>query len=369
MKCSLVFILFSITNACFSQGHFPWENPLKISESTDGIIFHNERIFQDSAGVPCVIRWKGDTLICAFQWFRQPQNSPTWDRVAVKFSFDNGSNWTQPVPIVINNFPVNYQRPFDPTLTVVNDSIRIYYSSSDGMPSGGLDSSINTYSAISIDGIHYTFEQGARYDHPSNRVIDPAVIYFNGQWHYASPSGAPQDGAYHCTSPDGINFQLQGNYASDPMHNWTGNFMIPDSSQLRFYGSGQYIWYNTSSDGTSWQGYVNTNLAGGDPGVIKTGASNYIAVYVGQPYLTGINITEDYFSDVRLFPNPLTEKIFLNSDRNSSFDYKLYTTCGALLNTGFFSKDNPIDLAIFSPGVYLLTLTAQSYTKTFRLCK
>lgn len=152
--------------------------------SSDGIHFGPNSIFQDSSGVPSVIRWKGDTLICAFQWFRLPQNTPRWYRVAVKFSYDAGQNWTQPTPIVVNGLPANYQRPFDPTLTVfAGDSLRIYFSSSDGLPMGGLSQIVNCYSAKSDDGIHYTYEPNARVDHLTKPLIDPAVIYFNGGWH------------------------------------------------------------------------------------------------------------------------------------------------------------------------------------------
>ena len=42
----------------------------------------------------------------------------------------------------------------------------------------GLDETVNTYSATSPDGIHYTFDPGIRVDHPTKPVIDPAVIYF-----------------------------------------------------------------------------------------------------------------------------------------------------------------------------------------------
>src|SRR5689334_231661 len=107
------------TSHLYSQG-YPWERPLKMAWSTDGVTFDPPVIFQDSSGVPSVVKWKGDTLVSAFQWFRTPIGSLTWDRVAVKFSYDNGFNWTQPVPIVVNNIPPNYQRPFDPTLLVIN---------------------------------------------------------------------------------------------------------------------------------------------------------------------------------------------------------------------------------------------------------
>ena len=103
----LLILLFIMSNEVMSQGHFPWENPLKMAWSSDGITFNQQAVFQDSSGVPSAIRWKGDTLICAFQWFRQPKNTPTWDRVAVKFSYNKGVSWTSPKPIVVNGLPAN----------------------------------------------------------------------------------------------------------------------------------------------------------------------------------------------------------------------------------------------------------------------
>ena len=216
---SLLIFLLLLNLKLFSQ-NFPWQRPLKIAWSNDGITFGAPIVFQDSSGVPSVIRWKGDTLICAFQWFRMPNPSPTWDRVAVKFSYNNGITWTQPTPIVVNGLPPNYQRPFDPTLVVFNnDSIRIYFSSSDGFPIGGLDSTVNTYSAVSSDGINYSFEPNARVDELNNRAIDPAVIYFNNSYHYLAPIGSPQQGAYHYVSPNGLNFMKVPDIPSNNNHN------------------------------------------------------------------------------------------------------------------------------------------------------
>lgn len=283
-KVALILILCGVLAPHRSPGQ-PWRSPLMIATSGDGVTFDPPVMFQDSAGVPSAIRWHGDTLICVFQWFRQPINSPTWDRVAVKYSYDNGANWTSPQPIVVHNLPAGYQRPFDPTLVLTqSDSLRIYYSSSDGIPPPGQDSTINTYSAISADGLNYYFEPGPRVDHPASRVIDPAVIYFNNSWHYLSPIGAPQAGAFHYLSPDGLNFSIVQNIGSDSAHNWTGNYVVNAANDLRFYGcGGASIWFNSSPNGGEWTGYTNTNMHGGDPTVVKLFSGTYVIVYVAPP--------------------------------------------------------------------------------------
>ena len=319
MKIIILLLFVLVYWPGHSQGRPPWESPLKMAWSTDGTTFTNTTIFQDSSGVPSVIKWKGDTLVCAFQWFRKPVNSASWDKVGVKFSYNAGATWTQPVPITVAGIPSTYQRPFDPTLAVVSGtSLRIYFSSST-LPVAGLDATVNTYSAISSNGVNYTFEPDPRFDHPTKQVIDPSVIYFNGSWHYAAPAGAPQDGAFHCVS-NGINFIQQSNYPSDMNHNWTGNFMINNPGELRFYGSGPKVWFNTSPDGNGWQGFVNTNIRGGDPSVVKIAATNYMAIFVGEPNITGLEaqINSDRIS---VYPNPVSDYIAVESDQMGGYEY------------------------------------------------
>jgi len=286
----LLFFLFAFSPfRLFAQ--FPWNNPLKIARSTDGITFTSEQVFQDSSGVPCAIQWNGDTLVAVFQWFRKPQGSATWDRVAVKFSYDRGVTWTEPLPIIIEGMPSNYQRPFDPTIVATDSGIRIYYSSSEGMPKPGEEKIIDTYSAFGTDGIHYTFEPGARFDATNRKVIDPAVTIWRGIWHFVSPIGAPQEGAYHAISTDGLLFDQVADIPSDNRHNWTGNFTNDGDSILRFFGSGEYVW-QVSTDGSNWSPYTNTNIRGGDPTVVQLAIDSYIMIYVGQPYPTGMESGE-----------------------------------------------------------------------------
>ncbi|HRI59392.1 MAG TPA: exo-alpha-sialidase, partial [Saprospiraceae bacterium] len=338
----LCFILYLSPTLLSAQGGFPWLNPLMIAYSADGVQFGTPAVFQDSSGVPSALQWKDDTLICVFQWFRAPVGGPGWDRVAVKFSYDHGLTWTAPVPIVIDGFPPNYQRAFDPTLARLPDGrLRLYFSSSDGMPTTGLDATVNTYSAAGFDGIHYQFEPGARVDHPTNRVIDPAVIYFNNAWHYAAPIGAPQAGAYHYVSPDGLNFSPVPNIGSDPAHNWTGNYVLADDQTLRFYGSGPgNLWFNTSPNGGVWTGYTTTNLMGGDPTAVRL-SDGYLIIYVGQPYSTPVQEPLPAASAFEVFPNPAGSTLYVRSRDGSTQDcsYNLYSPAGSLLQSGVLAPE------------------------------
>jgi hypothetical protein len=370
---SIFTLLFMILVSTVQSQTPPWEQPLKMAWSTDGITFSSPTIFQDSAGVPSIIRWKGDTLIAAFQWFRAPQGSLTWDKVAVKFSYNNGVNWTNPVPIEVNGIPSNYQRPFDPTLLKLNnDSIRIYFSSSDGIPAFGLDSTINTYSAKSADGIHYFFENGPRVDHLSNRLIDPAVIHFNNAFHYLAPIGSPQQGAYHYISPNGFNFNSVPDIPSDNFHNWTGNFMVNDSNELRFYGCGsQYLWFNSSPNGGVWNGYTSTNLMGGDPSAIKISENNYLIIYVGLPYTTGIsNEQKNDINQVHLFPNPTQHNIHIQlSPQLQNTRYTIYNAMGQTVLNGLYPNNGEgISIENLGNGIYFLNLE-NNMVRKFEIAK
>jgi hypothetical protein len=347
----LILFFFCVLTNKVSAQNFPWERPLKIAWSADGITFNAPTVFQDSSGVPSVIRWKGDTLISAFQWFRAPVGSPTWDRVAVKFSYDNGSTWTQPLPIQVSGFPANFQRPFDPTLLAFdNDTIRIYFSSSNGIPMT-LDSTVNTYSAKSTDGVNYMFEPVPRVDETNNRVIDPALIHFNNSYHYLSPIGSPQQGAYHYVSPNGLNFMKVPDIMSDPAHNWTGNYMINDTNELRFYGAGTNgIWYNNSPNGGMWNGYVNTNINGGDPAVLKTDVSEYMMIYVGEPYITGFN-NEISKEDLVILIN-VNGEIEINAKKIIN-QIKVYNSSGQLYSSYAPGKEK-FTFAVSGSGVYVI---------------
>lgn len=359
MKKIVLVIMLALSSKVKAQ-NLPWQQPLKMAWSSDGITFDTPTIFQDSAGVPSIIKWKGDTLISTFQWFRAPQGSTTWDRVAVKFSYNNGLTWTTPTPIEVTGFPANYQRPFDPTLIKMNnDSLRIYYSSSDGFPVQGLDATINTYSAKSSDGMHYTFENNARVDEPNNRVIDPAVVYFNNSYHYLSPIGSPQEGAYHYVSPNGINFNKVPDIPSDNNHNWTGNYMVNESSELRFYGAGsQGIWFNASPNGGVWNGYTNTNIQGGDPTVVKIAPNNYLIIFVGAPNNTGLTDNLSSNNIYTLFPNPTQNSIHINSIKSFiSTHYNIYNLFGQNVLSGYLnSSTNSIDVQNLVNGTYLISI-------------
>lgn len=333
------------------------------------MIFSNDRIFQDSSGVPSLIRLPSGVLICAFQWFRQPVGSPSWDKVAVKFSSDNGITWSEPQPVNVSDLPSGFSRPFDPALSV-NDSgkIRMFFSSGLNMI---LDTSINTYSAVSDDGINYTMDSGVRFSLPDRPVIDPAVIRFNNLWHLVNPVTGGT-GAYHNISNDGFNFTRVSDIQSDMNHSWIGNFLIKNVNELRFYGSGMGIWYSSSANGGVWSSFVQTNLTGGDPSVLSISGNVYMMIYTGPQYPLSIEdnpeLTEGFILNQN-FPNPFNPKTIIKIAISQEAVYagsdirlKIYNASGKNILTKEIrtadqeSYEYEFDGSGFSSGIYFYAL-------------
>ena len=158
MKGKIILLLFFLDAFSLSAqtNNGPWNSPLMIATSSDGTNFSNQQVFQDSSGVPSVARISAVDLIAAFQWFPAPLHGRHWDSVAVKFSHDKGVTWGKPQAIIVAGLPGNFQRPFDPAITITDDGkYRIYFSSGlTGLV--GLTANVDTYSALSFDGNYWT---------------------------------------------------------------------------------------------------------------------------------------------------------------------------------------------------------------------
>ena len=349
----LPLFLLLISGSASSQMPYAWERQLTICTSHEGVNFSSCTQFQDSSGVPSMTMDSSGRLFSAFQWFPDPFQGPHWDSVAVKISLDSGMTWSPPMPIIVNNLPSNFQRPFDPTLVALpGGEIRIYFSS--GPP--GINT-IGTYSAIGNDGIHYTFETGVRFSQAGRNCIDPAVTIFKDTFHYTSPKGAPQDGAFHAISIDGLNFTQLADIISDAQHNWTGN-MIVDSLALKFFGTGgQYMWFSATVNGNIWSPYQNLNLSGGDPACIKIPGRNYILIYTGPATTTGV-IGIEKSEGLTAYPNPARDKLnILGITLSGVKKYSILDVSGRIVQDGFIEDSiMEISLNTFSAGIYLLRI-------------
>lgn len=259
--------------AMANGGNGPWDNKLEITTlSADGTeMVGRPEVFVDRAGVVTMIQDADGRLVAAFQWF-PCDDAESFDKVAVMISEDEGETWSDPELVEIEGLPKTYVRPFDPTLALTPEGkIRLYFTSSaDANPV--ISPAFNIYSALSDDGINYTFEEGARFD-LEVAVYDSAVAYWEGIWYLITPkneNGEPA-GAYYGTSEDGLNFTRQADIDNYEDTGWTGNFLVIDDA-LRFYGVGTQtsgMGWTATEDGETWSvpEYFE-NFFGGDPAVV-----------------------------------------------------------------------------------------------------
>lgn len=368
----LLVSLFCINELSSQTG--PWQAPLKICTGTNGIMFGTSTIFQDSSGVPTVIRIgtsNSDTLLAAFQWFPAPMNNPKWDKIAIKKSYDGGVNWTTPITCTFIGVPVGNQRPFDPGLVQMpNGQIRMYFSNGlNNPPSGGID----TYSGISNDGVTYTFEPTPRFGDATKHAIDPTVAFYNGIYYDDSWSGVQSDGAFRAISTDALTFTTQAVVPFDNSHLWLGNY-LNDGSTLKFYGCGNSIWMNSSADGVTWGGFNNTNVGmGADPAVVKTKNGTYLMIYTGPPNSTGIDEQNNKLDGIAIYPNEFETNLTINGlQKGIKCELKILDLEGKQVfyqeKSSSLDKET-IDLSHLTIGYYFITVKQEKFETTRKIVK
>ena len=282
----------------------PWNHDVIIHRVTsDGNI---QRIGSfERAGVPTITRMKDGRLIAAHQYF--PENDrENFDKVAVHFSSDEGHTWTLPEVIQVSGLPEGMRFPFDPTLVPLLDGrVRLYFTGNMGRTFGPGTPAI--HSAISTNGVNYTYEAGTRFAVEGRAVIDCAVVLHQGVVHLFAPDNGPgsnpalnertQDLAarpregfgYHATSKDGLNFTRVEDAEVEGRRRWLGNAQS-DGRVITFFGTGNPspgqrggLWMATSTDGMKWQLVQAPQIGGGDPGAVATKDGGWIVLITGAP--------------------------------------------------------------------------------------
>ncbi len=263
----------------------------------------------ERAGVPTIARLKDGRLIAAHQHF--PENDrENFDKVAARFSNDEGRTWTAPQVMRVDDLPEGMRFPFDPTLVPLPDGrVRLYFTSNYGRTFQRSTPAI--HSAISADGVNYTYEPGARFAVEGRAVIDCAVVLHLGVFHLFSPdNGAgsnpgrrrddepaadrPRQGiGYHATSKDGLNFTRVADVQIEGRRSWLGNAQS-DGRLITFCGTGEGMstgagrrprggfWMATSADGQDWKIIANPPIGGGDPGAVRTKDGGLVVVITGE---------------------------------------------------------------------------------------
>jgi hypothetical protein len=250
----------------------------------------------ERAGVPTVARLRDGRLIAAYQSF--PQDDRNFDRVAVRFSPDDGRTWSAARPIAVEGMDAGLARPFDPTLVPLPDGrVRLYFTSN---RSPNFRRSVPAiYSAVSQNGVHYVFEPGMRFAVEGRVVIDCAVALHEGVFHLVVPNngdartfmdppriGQPPPGGsgYYATSRDGLRFERERDVALASTRNrWLGA-LASNAGQLVFFGTGPGPWPVHAAGSTRWEPVESpVQVPGADPGVVRLRDGSWLVLATSPP--------------------------------------------------------------------------------------
>lgn len=287
----------------------PWDNDVLVyripAEGPAAKLATFER-----AGVPTLARMKDGRLIAAHQHFPK-DNEAGFDKVAVRFSEDEGKSWTSPEVIRLQGLPDDLRFPFDPTLVPLPDGrVRLYFTSvCERRPEQGTPA---IYSAISTNGRNFTFEPQMRFGIEGRIVIDCAVVLHHGTFHLFVPDNGPQPQpgrrleqasdrprngvAYHATSVDGLKFTRVEDVRIGGRRHWLGCAQS-EGKVITFFGAGEPggpgaladghqasgMWTATSHDGQAWELGHGIFVMGADPGVVAGRDGGWIVVATGPP--------------------------------------------------------------------------------------
>jgi hypothetical protein len=288
----------------------PWNNDVLVYRVTADGKTEKTGTFE-RAGVPTVARLADGRLLAAFQHFPK-DDERNFDRVATSFSSDEGKTWSKPQPIAVEGMEEGLARPFDPTLVPLPDGrVRLYFTSNRHR-----DFRMSTpqiYSAISSDGVHYTFEPGVRFGIEGRVVIDCAAVLHQGTFHLYSPDNGtaaefqnnqeqhtpPRGGTgYHATSTDGLHFTRVDDVILDDHHvRWLGNAQS-DGQKITFFATGRGITTATSPDGDKWTPAAHYSIRGADPGAVAAKDGGWILLLTGPPRDLWIS---DWAEEIRMF--------------------------------------------------------------------
>jgi hypothetical protein len=274
----------------------PWDNDVLVYRLGTNAAPEKLATFE-RAGVPTLARLKGGRILAAFQHFPS-DDERNFDRVAVRSSTDEGQTWSAPQPIAVDGIDTGLTRPFDPTLVPLPDGrIRLYFTSNRSREFRRSAPAI--YSAISSDGIHYTFEPGVRFGLEGRIVIDCAAALHDGTFHLIVPdNGAAgsfvagsrrgqllrEGTGYHAVSKDGLSFERAADIKVAGNRRWLGSLQS-DGGRLVFFGtSDSGVWSATSGDGKDWQlDGRPTGVPDVDPGAVRLADGGWLLAASSPP--------------------------------------------------------------------------------------
>lgn len=129
-------------------------------------------------------------------------------------------------------------------------------------------------------------------------------------------------------------------------------------------------WWSSSEDGSGSVWYLNMSH-------VSTVASLTRTTYKSNGYSIRclsdipVQINEiNYQVDIKIYPNPVTDKIYISSTQRQSLKMQVYNTVGqCVLQTELNNLTNSIDISSLTNGVYILKFTTPNGTIEKKLIK
>lgn len=166
---------------------------------------------------------------------------------------------------------------------------------------------------------------------------------------------------YQCKDTAKIKIEVR-NYPAKPkieIHNF----------QLTATSGNHHTWY---LNGEAISGAFNNSYKPIELGYYQVKASDYYKCEIMSDtfYLESL-IDEEYENSIKIFPNPVAEKLYLNKTTDTLCVIKIYNTTGKLVKEYLFKeKELSIDFADMPNGVYLISLWINNIEKrTYKLIK
>ncbi len=203
-------------------------------------------------------------------------------------------------------------------------------------------------------------------------------------------------------------WQILYNFAAQVNHSWTNNFYLGPNVTINYttqvtsigsrqignktvkelsvnYSNSYGSWYNHSGTISEYFGsnaflfnYISLNETDGDYYISFLcytdsiiGTTQFTDKPCNFSNLTGVNELIDSVNGISVFPNPTTNKIYLNSKSESlNVHISLYNSIGQIIySSKNTSKNHEIDLSLFENGIYFLKLQNNSEQKVIKLIK
>jgi len=115
-----------------------------------------------------------------------------------------------------------------------------------------------------------------------------------------------------------------------------------------------------SSAGSTFQSQNNSlNFSVGET-IIGSMTSEDYSIQLGNGYYPSLDLEalsiESYDINIKVFPNPSSEFIFISSTENTLYELTILNLNSKLIHKGEYRKDESINIQNLTPGTYIVTI-------------